>query len=92
MIQSTCRSGISDLRADGGGKAKTHGAQTAGGQPRARLVSFEILRREHLVLADIGGDDRFMLGQLVELFDDVLRLDDLIVLLVRRADASFAIP
>ena len=46
----------------------------------ARVVELVELGGPHLVLADLGGDDRVAVGQLVERFDDILRLDDLAVL------------
>ena len=42
---------------------------------RRGLVEVEVLRRPHLVLADVGGEDRVAAGRLVERLDHVLRLD-----------------
>ncbi len=35
------------------------------------------LRGPHLILADLGGDDRIAPGQFMQLLDDELRLDDI---------------
>jgi hypothetical protein len=40
------------------------------------------LRGKHLVLADVSGNNRFMFGQFEEFVDDILRFDDLVILLV----------
>ena len=40
------------------------------------MAEIEILRCPHLVLSDAGGDDGFATGQLVDLFDDMVRLDE----------------
>ena len=44
--------------ADGGRQAEAHRAEPAGGQPLARAAERVGLRDPHLVLADVGGDDR----------------------------------
>ena len=46
-----------ELGADGGGQGEAHGAETAGGDERARLVVLVVLGLPHLVLADVGDDD-----------------------------------
>ena len=48
-----------------------HGAQTAGGQKLSRTFVFIILCRPHLMLSDIGTDDRIAAGYLVDLFHDI---------------------
>ena len=64
------------LHADRRRQAVAHGAEPARGHPAVRLLEMEMLRRPHLVLADLGGDvDVLVLGQLVEPLDRVLRLD-----------------
>src|SRR5262249_11130068 len=50
-------SGIGRLSAEGGGQAEAHRAQSAAGQPIARRVEMEILRRPHLMLAHASADD-----------------------------------
>ena len=45
-----------------GGQPVAHRAETAGGDERARLVVMVVLRLPHLVLADVGHDDRVALG------------------------------
>ncbi len=50
--------GIGELRADGGGQAEAHRAQSAGSDPLARAVALEILRGPHLMLSHIGRHDR----------------------------------
>ena len=67
--------GAGELRADGGGKAEAHGAETAGVDPEAGFVEAEELRGPHLVLADVGGDDGFAGGEAVDFGHQVLRLD-----------------
>ena len=74
--------GLRELRADRGRQTEAHRAHAAGRQPQTRLAKVEILRSPHLVLADAGGDDRFALGVLVDLFDDGIRLDQLAVAIV----------
>src|SRR6266849_8110160 len=48
----------SQLRADGGGNTKAHRAQAAAGNPLALPVERIELRGPHLVLPDVGSDDR----------------------------------
>ena len=68
-----------ELRADRRRQAVAHRAEAARGHPAVRLLEAEMLRRPHLMLADLGGDvDVAALGQLVEPLDRVLRLDDLV--------------
>ena len=52
---------IRQRRADRRRQAEAHGAKTAGGQPLPRTVERVGLRRPHLVLAYVGGDDRFII-------------------------------
>ena len=49
-----------DLRADRGGQAIAHRAKPAARQPAHRPLEPEMLRRPHLMLADLGRDDRVM--------------------------------
>ena len=58
--------GAGELRADGRGQAEAHGAQPAGVEPQARLVEADQLRRPHLVLAHVGGDDGLAAGEPVD--------------------------
>ena len=46
------------------------------------FIPFKILRRKHLMLSNIRRDDRLMLGQLIELFDNVLRFGDFVILII----------
>ena len=39
-------------------------SQDPGGEPCSGFVTLEVLRRKHLVLADIRCDNRFVLGQI----------------------------
>src|SRR5690606_21810793 len=68
--------GVAELGPDGSGKAVAHRAKPAAGEPAVGLVEAEVLRRPHLVLADLRGDDGVVLArQLVEPLDRVLRHD-----------------
>ena len=53
---------IRQRRADGRRQAEAHGAETAGSQPLARTVERIGLRRPHLMLTHIGGDDRLIIN------------------------------
>ena len=64
-----------DLRAHRGGQSEAHRAETAGVDPPARRREVVVLRRPHLVLADVGDDDRVAAGGLVQRLDHVLGLD-----------------
>ena len=67
-----------ELRPDGGGQAVAHGAEAPGGHPAVRLLEAVVLRRPHLMLADLGRHVGVaILGQFVEALHRVLRLDDL---------------
>ena len=75
-MSMTRSSGLPQLRADGGGQAIAHRAEPARGQPLVRREEVEVLRRPHLVLADLGGDDRIaVLGQLIQPLNRELRHD-----------------
>src|SRR4030095_6608881 len=67
--------GMRPLRADRGRQAEAHRAHAARGQPQARRAEVEVLRRPHLMLADARRDDRLAARELVDLFDDMVRLD-----------------
>ena len=67
--------GAADLRAHRRGQAEAHRAQAAAVDPAARPVEVEVLRRPHLVLADVGGDDRVAARRLVDRLDHALRAD-----------------
>ena len=81
-MSMTSLSGLRELRADGGGQAEAHGAHGARGEPQARIAEVEVLRGPHLVLAHAGGDDGLALRDAVDLFDHVVRLDQLAVAIV----------
>ena len=69
-------SGLRDRRAHRGGQAEAHRAQAARLDPAPRLGEVEVLRRPHLVLADVGREDAVALVRgLVERLDEELRLD-----------------
>ncbi len=63
------------LSADGGGKAEAHGAEAAGVDPEAGVIVADELGGPHLVLADVGSDDGFAVGDTVDLGHEVLGLD-----------------
>ena len=67
--------GTGHLRAERGGEAEAHGAESAGVDPEARLVEADQLRGPHLVLAHVGGDDGLAAGETIDLVHQVLRLD-----------------
>ena len=70
-------------------QADPHRAQAAGIDPAPRLVELVELRGPHLVLADVGGHVHVhVLGQLVELLDHGLRLDDFRIAVVLQAIAA----
>ena len=73
--QTTCSSGHRDLGADRRREPEAHRPEAARVEPPARLGEVVVLRRPHLVLADVGGDDRVALGRLVHRLDHELRLD-----------------
>src|SRR3546814_11567095 len=52
------RIGVADLRADRGRQAIAHGAEAAGGQPFVGAFKAEMLRRPHLMLADLRSEER----------------------------------
>src|SRR3546814_5150452 len=58
--------GVGELRADRGGKAIAHRAEPAAGQPAVGRRKAEMLRRPHLMLADLGRDDRVHAARRVE--------------------------
>src|SRR6186713_738206 len=66
---------LRELRADGRGQAKTHGAHRARSEPLARIAEIAVLRGPHLMLAHAGRNDGLAFRDAVELFDDVVRLD-----------------
>ena len=71
---------VAQLRADGGGQPVTHRAKAARGQPLVRPEEVEILRRPHLVLANLGADDRIgIAGQREQPLNRVLRGDHLVI-------------
>lgn len=72
------RVGLGDLGADGGGQTEAHGTETTGGDHGAGMAPAEVLGGPHLMLADAGGDVGVVLaalGELAELFDEGLGLD-----------------
>ena len=67
--------GHRDLGADRRRQAEAHRPEAAGVEPPVGLGEVVVLRRPHLVLADVGGDDRVAVGRAVHLLDHELRLD-----------------
>ena len=74
-IANTSLSGRANCAPMADGQAEAHRAQAARVDPQARLVEADELRRPHLVLADVGGDDGLAAGEAVDLRHQVLRLD-----------------
>src|SRR5690606_8213114 len=70
------------LRTDGGRQPETHRPHAAGSQPQTRVFELRILCSPHLMLTDAGRDDRLAARQPVDLFDDVVWLDELAVAVV----------
>src|ERR1700689_2598860 len=62
-------------RAHRGGQAEAHRAQAPRVDPAPRRGEVVVLRRPHLVLADVADDDRLAARRLVQRLDHVLRLD-----------------
>ena len=56
--QTTVASGRGGLGAERGRQAEAHRAEPAARDPAPRRVEAQPARRPHLVLADVGGDDR----------------------------------
>ena len=71
-----------DLRADGGGQTVAHRAETARRQEAARLLRIVVLCRPHLMLSDVGHDDRIVIGKLADRLNELLRHDAAFLLLV----------
>ena len=74
-MQQTSRSGAADRRAHRGRQAEAHRAEAARVDPPPRLGEVVVLRRPHLVLADVARHDRLAAGRLIQRLDHVLRLD-----------------
>ena len=63
--------GHGEARADRGRQREAHRAEAAGGDELARVVVLVVLGLPHLVLADVGDDERLALGDAPEVVDDV---------------------
>src|SRR5579864_6161422 len=63
--------GLGELRSDGSGKCKAHGAEAAGSDERSGLIVVVILRFPHLVLADVGDNDGLAAGFFPNVVNDV---------------------
>ena len=72
------------LGAQRGREPESHRAQPTGIDPRPRFHEFIELRRPHLVLADVGRDDRLPAGAPVNHVDHKLGFDHLRIRLVRQ--------
>ena len=81
-MSMTSLSGLANCAPIGGGQAESHRAHAARREPQARTAEIEVLRRPHLMLADAGADDGLALGQSIDFFDDVIRLNQLAVAIV----------
>ncbi len=66
---------VGKLGPHGSRNAEAHGAEAAGVDPLARFDKRIVESGKHLVLADVGGDERLTLRHLVEGLDHLLRLD-----------------
>ena len=82
------RPGMRHLNAERRRQAVAHGPQATRRHPAVRQVEIEILRRPHLVLANLGGDiDVTISSHLAQALDGVLRLDDAACLVEAQAVA-----
>ena len=70
---------VRQLHTHGGRQTKPHGAQTTGVDPAPWLVELVVLRRPHLMLANIRGHEGIAPGHLVQALQHVLWLDQLTV-------------
>ena len=70
----TSASGQRDLGADRRRQREAHRAQPARRDQRARPIVLVVLRFPHLVLADVGDDDRLALGEAPDVVDHVRRV------------------
>jgi hypothetical protein len=59
VTQATSASGKGELDPHGRRQSETHGAEAAGVDPPPGLVEMVVLRREHLMLTDVRGDEGF---------------------------------
>ena len=87
--------GTRHLRADRRRQAEAHRAEAAGGDEGAGLGDLVVLRRPHLVLADVGDDDGAAVGRLPDVVNHVRRAEPAIVRQVldvadRRSAGEFA--
>ena len=57
------RSGTADFSTHGRRKAVPHRPQSPGGNEVPRFIQVEELSRPHLMLADVGNDDRILIGR-----------------------------
>lgn len=92
LIEMTRRSGCSHLGADRRRQTEAHRSEAAGGDHRTRLAEFVILRRPHLVLADVGRHDRFAFCRFVQHFDDPLRFQHRVGILIAERLLRFGLP
>src|SRR5262249_16180341 len=75
---------IARLHSHGRGQAIAHGAETTSGAPHARVLEAVVLGRPHLVLPHPGDHEGLAVGEVGDLLDHVLRLDDLVGPLVAK--------
>ena len=90
VTHATVAPGFAELHAHRRRQAEAHRAEAAGVDPAPRLVELVVLRRPHLVLADVGRDERVALGDLVELLDTYCGLMSSLVRVV--LEAILALP
>src|SRR6185369_5095114 len=69
---------MSYLSSKRGGESKAHCSETARSERLTWSVERIVLGQPHLMLTDIGGNDRITASYLHKLFDQVLRHDRLI--------------
>ena len=73
------RIGPRHLGADGRRQTEAHRAEPARRDERARILVMVVLRFPHLVLADVGDDDRLALGHPPDVVDHVRRVEVAVV-------------
>ena len=74
-IANTSLSGRANCAPIAAGSPKPIDPETAGIEPQPRFVEADELRRPHLMLADVAGDNRLAARETVDLRHQVLRLD-----------------
>jgi hypothetical protein len=70
-MTQTSSFGTRELGADGRGEREAHRSEAARGDELSREVVLVVLRLPHLMLADVGHDERLALGDAPEIVHDV---------------------